>query len=173
MTTPYIGEIRMFGGTFAPLGWLDCDGSLLAISNYATLYTLIGTTYGGDGQINFALPNLQSRVPVHQGTLAGGQTYPIGSTAGVEAVTLTSQQVPVHTHAIMATTSGQQASPAANAVPASASPSQYNVYGPKASPTTLMPSVGSAGGSGPHVNIQPYMTVRFIIATEGVYPTQG
>src|SRR2546423_5781059 len=102
MSQPYVGEIRMFGGNFAPAGWMFCDGQLLPISENDTLFTLIGTTYGGDGQENFALPNLQSRVPLHMGTLSGsGQTFVLAETAGVEDVTLTTQQLPTHTHPLL------------------------------------------------------------------------
>src|SRR5215210_2969743 len=101
MSDPYIGEIRMFGGSFAPAGWAFCSGQLIPISENDTLFTLLGTTYGGDGQSTFALPNLQSRVPMHQGTNAG-QTFTLGEMGGVESVTLTTQQMPVHTHALLA-----------------------------------------------------------------------
>lgn len=163
MSDSYAGEIRMFAGTFAPAGWLDCDGQLLQISAYPTLFNLIGTTYGGDGQSTFALPNLQSRVAV--GT---GGTMQLGMTGGAETVTISSQQVPLHVHPLMSTTSGQQQSPA-NAVPASTG--SYNVYGPKTTPTTLISaSVGNSGGTGPHNNIQPYLGMRYIISTDGQSP---
>ena len=172
MSDPYIGEIRMFAGTFAPYGWLDCNGDEVAISDYDVLYSLIGTTYGGDGQNTFVLPDLRSRVPIGAGPLPGGSNYELAQMGGAENVTLQGQQVPAHTHPLMATSSGQQQSPA-NALPASVS-STYNVYGPKTSPTTLQPaSVGSAGGSGPHANIQPYLGMRFIIAWQGIFPTQN
>src|SRR5215218_855849 len=100
MSSPYIGEIRMFGGNFAPVGWAFCDGSLISISENDVLFNLIGTTYGGDGQSTFALPNLQSRVPMHAGTF-GGLTFQLGEQAGVESVTLTVQQIPTHTHSLL------------------------------------------------------------------------
>src|SRR5215218_10390240 len=99
---PYTGEIRMFAGSFAPAGWAFCDGQLVAISENDALFTLIGTTYGGDGQETFALPNLQSRVPIHAGTGGDGITYQLGEQAGVETVTLTTQQIPTHTHPLLA-----------------------------------------------------------------------
>src|SRR5438128_10172431 len=102
MSQPYVGEIRMFGGNFAPAGWAFCQGQLIPISQNDTLFNLIGTTYGGDGQETFALPDLQGRAPVHMGTAATGTTYQIGEKAGVESVTLTTQQIPVHSHAFVA-----------------------------------------------------------------------
>src|SRR5207253_9506657 len=103
MAQPYVGEIRMFGGNFAPAGWMFCEGQLLPISENETLFNLIGTTYGGDGQSTFALPNLQSRVPMHQGTGSDGINYQLAQTGGVENVTLTVNQIPTHSHALLAT----------------------------------------------------------------------
>src|SRR3954471_2423308 len=122
MSEPFVGEIRMFGGNFAPVGWAFCDGQLMPISENDVLFNLIGTTYGGDGQETFALPNLQSRVPIHQGTNPqNGIAYSLGETGGVEQVTLTTQQIPAHTHSVAATTAatGQTLSPQ-NAIFASA-----------------------------------------------------
>src|SRR5215203_1750543 len=99
MSTPFVGEIRMFGGTFAPVGWEECNGQLLPISENETLFAVIGTTYGGDGESTFALPDLRGRLPVHRGTLAG-TTFIMGDNAGTEEVTLTTNQIPVHTHAM-------------------------------------------------------------------------
>src|SRR6185369_5701655 len=105
MAQPYVGEIRMFAGNFNPNGWMFCEGQLLPISEYETLFNLIGTTYGGDGQSTFALPDLRGRLPLHQGTNPGtGTTYQLAEAAGVEEVTLSTQQIPSHTHALMATT---------------------------------------------------------------------
>src|ERR1700742_432868 len=113
MSNPYIGEIRMFGGSFAPVGWALCHGQLMPISENDTLFNLIGTTYGGDGQETFGIPDLQGRLPVHQGTGTGLSTKTIGEKAGVESVTLTTQQIPVHNHAVVADTGlGTTASPA-------------------------------------------------------------
>jgi microcystin-dependent protein len=115
MPEPFVGEIRMFGGNFAPAGWAFCDGQLMPISENDVLFTLIGTTYGGDGQETFALPNLQSRIPIHAGTGTDGITYQLAEQAGVESVTLTTQQIPVHNHALMATADiGTQNPPAGN-----------------------------------------------------------
>src|SRR5271167_3040206 len=107
MSQPYVGEIRMFGGNFAPAGWMTCDGQLLPISEYETLFNLIGTTYGGDGQSTFALPDLHGRVPVHMGTSFAGGTYTLAQTGGQQNVTLTTQQLPSHNHQLLATNTSQ------------------------------------------------------------------
>src|SRR3954465_15696905 len=112
MAQPYVGEIRMFAGNFAPAGWMFCDGQLLPISEYETLFQLIGTTYGGDGQSTFALPDLQSRVPIHNGNGPGGVNFQLSETGGVETVTLTTQQIPSHTHPMLGNTgNGTQNNP--------------------------------------------------------------
>ena len=165
MTSPFTGEIRMFAGSFAPVGWAFCNGQLLSISDNDVLFNLIGTTFGGDGQDTFGLPDLQCRLPIHQ----DGTSWVMGQAAGVETVTLTTQQIPAHTHA--ATASGQPAidtSPA-GAVPAAWSDNQYTAATPD---DTFAPSlVGASGGSQPHENRSPYTAVSFIIALYGVYPT--
>lgn len=165
MSTPYIGEIRIFGGNFAPVGWLLCQGQLLPISQYDVLFNLIGTTYGGDGQETFALPNLASRLPYHQG--AG---YVIGQTGGAEQVTLTQQQIPVHTHTANANTpNASQPGPAGN-VWGAGTLSGYaaaQTANTTMNPAALLP----AGGSQPHANMPPFLCVNFIIATEGIYPS--
>jgi len=169
MGTPYIGEIRMFAGSFNPEGWLFCNGALLNISGYEALFNLIGTTYGGNGTTNFALPDLRSRVPIHM-----GGTYVIGQPGGVEAVTLTTQQLPQHNHALNATNSGPSSSPL-NAKPATASSTLAgtNVYGPgSGNATTLIAStLQNSGNNQPHTNIQPYLCINFIISLYGIYPT--
>src|ERR1700722_10589487 len=115
MATGYVGEIRMFGGNFAPAGWMFCEGQLLAISEYDTLFNLIGTTYGGDGQNTFGLPDLRGRFPLHQGTDANGNSYMIGESGGFDSVTLTVQQIPLHSHVPLAqSANGSQASPQNN-----------------------------------------------------------
>jgi microcystin-dependent protein len=172
MGQPYVGEIRMFGGNFAPAGWAFCDGSSVAISDNATLFNLIGTTYGGDGQTNFALPDLRGRLPAHMGT-NGGTTIQIGEKAGVETVTLTTPQIPSHNHSLLATASGQQVSPL-NAIYAQATSTVQGLqtYAPGTPATPLVPaSIQNAGGSQPHNNIQPYLCVSFIISLFGIYPT--
>jgi len=168
---PYVGEIRMFGGNFAPAGWAMCNGQLLAISENETLFQLIGTTYGGDGQSTFGVPNLQSRTPVHMGTLQG-TTFVIGQAGGVEDVTLATQQIPVHTHSLVGTTSIAAATgPGGNVL---AQSSVARMYFADAVDTPMASnSVGPAGGSQPHTNIQPYLTVTFIISLFGIYPSRN
>jgi microcystin-dependent protein len=168
MSQPYVGEIRMFAGNFAPAGWMFCEGQLLPIAEYETLYNLIGTTYGGDGQSTFALPDLRGRLPIHQG--AG---FTLAENGGVEQVTLTVNQIPGHTHPFLA--SGNQASSnsPANQVPAITQASTITPYGTDAPQVQLSPSsVGSVGGSQPHDNFQPYLCVDFIISLFGVFPSQ-
>jgi len=173
MSEPFVGEIRMFSGTFAPVGWSFCDGTLFPIADYNVLYQLIGTTYGGDGVTNFAVPDLRGRLPVHQGT--GQSVYTLGQKGGAENVTLITSQLPAHTHSLRATSTGQVPSPA-NAFPAVATSTQtgIQVYGPTgAAPTSLSPAIiQSSGGSQAHDNFQPYLCVNFIIALNGVYPSQ-
>jgi len=166
MAQPYVGEIRMFGGNFAPAGWMFCDGQLLPISENETLFQLIGTTYGGDGQSTFALPDLQSRVPIHQG---GGFT--LAETGGVESVTLTTQQLPAHTHALVATTGIATAIGPTNNILAQSSVAK--MYFPDVIDGPMANSIGQTGGSQPHDNIQPYLCISFIISLFGIFPSQG
>lgn len=163
MSTPYIGEIRMFGGNFAPVGWLLCQGQTLPIDQFDVLFNLIGTTYGGDGQTTFNLPNLQSRLPVHQG--AG---YTLGETGGVETVTLTGNQNPIHTHQPVAASVATSQSPNGN-VWASYANNSYSSQQPSAAMAPNALTI--AGGSQPHENMSPYLAINFIIATEGIYPS--
>jgi microcystin-dependent protein len=168
MGNPFVGEIRMFGGNFAPAGWQFCDGSLLPISENETLFNLIGTTYGGDGQSTFAVPDLRGRVPIHF-----GNGFNLAESGGAESITLTVNQIPGHNHGLGATEAGNSLSPKA-AVPATVSSSQAgaNVYNSAATSTTLVPaSVLPAGGSQPHGNFQPYLCISFIISLFGVFPT--
>lgn len=171
MSNPFIGSIRMFGGNFAILGHAFCNGQLLAISQNDALFALIGTTYGGDGVTTFALPNLQSRIPVHQGPLAGGATYTIGELSGVESVTLTQNQMPTHTHAAQGNAGdGSQASPTNNFWGLSPS----NIYSTTAPATPMNGgAVGIVGGSQPHENMLPFLCINFIIALEGIFPSQN
>jgi len=176
MSDPYIGEIRMFGGNFPPNGWAFCDGALLPISGNDALFTLIGTTYGGDGQETFGLPDLRGRVPLHMGQGPGiSQNYVIGESAGVESVTLSTQQIPVHTHTARASSTGQVITPANN-VMATATSSQagVRVYSTNAPDTNLHPStITPAGGSQPHENTQPSLGINFIISLFGIFPSQN
>lgn len=168
MSQPYVGEIRMFAGNFAPAGWMFCEGQLLPISEYETLFNLIGTTYGGDGQSTFALPDLRGRLPVHQ-----GNGFTLAQTGGVETVTLTASTIPAHAHAFLASTDpGGQTTPSGNVVAkiVGAAASAY-IQGPASTP--LAPgSTGSAGGNQPHDNFQPYLCIDFIISLFGVFPSQ-
>lgn len=174
MSDPFIGEIRMFGGNFAPRDWAFCDGQPLAISQNDALYALIGTIYGGDGQSVFNLPDLRGRIPVHQGiSTSTGSTFVIGQLAGTETVTLTPQQMPQHVHAMPSNSNaGSSSSPAGNI------PAQTNLN-PYASPplgaVTQMGNqmIGSAGGSQPHDNMMPYLCVNFIISLYGIFPSQN
>jgi microcystin-dependent protein len=175
MSDPYIGEIRMFGGSFPPSGWVFCSGQLMPISENDALFTLIGTTYGGDGQETFAIPNLQSRVPVHSGTGAG-TTYVIGETGGVESVTLTTQQIPIHNHPMTTTATNQQLSPQ-NAMFATSTSVQAGVAGYQNNVTpavALLPgAISPTGGSQPHDNIQPTLCVSYILSLFGIFPQQN
>ncbi len=165
MPEPFVGEIRMFGGNFAPAGWAFCDGQLIPISENDVLFTIIGTTYGGDGQETFALPNLQSRVPMHQ-----GNGFVIGEAAGTESVTLTTQQIPLHTHPMVATTTGgTSTTPTNNILAQSPSIKMYSVAAPNTTlaATTITPE----GGSQPHENMQPFLVISFIISLFGRFPS--
>jgi len=173
MAQPYVGEIRMFGGNFAPAGWMFCSGQLLPISEYETLFNLIGTTYGGDGQTTFALPQLQSRVPMHMGTL-GGTTVTLAQTGGTETVTLTTQQIPQHIHSMLASGTGSVAPPT-NALPSpgGGSVTGLQAYQPTGGATTALSSnmLQMTGGNQPHSNMQPYLCISFIISLFGIFPT--
>ncbi len=166
MAQPYVGEIRMFAGNFAPAGWMFCEGQLLPISEFETLFNLIGTTYGGDGQSTFALPDLRGRLPVHMGS-----GFVIGQAGGEETVTLATSQIPAHSHVPQANTGmGSQASPAGN-VWANSTNLPYSTSAPSA---TMDPAaVGLAGGSQPHDNMVPYLCINFIISLFGIYPAQS
>ena len=171
MSQPFVGEIRMFGGNFAPVGWMFCSGQLLPISENETLFNLIGTTYGGDGQSTFALPDLQSRIPIHAGQGADGVNYALAESIGVEKVTLATQQLPAHTHAMPASGAvGTLSDPTNNLTSESASVKIYSAAVPGASldPKAVTPT----GGSQPHKNLQPYLCITFIISLFGIFPSQ-
>lgn len=170
MAQPYIGEIRMFAGNFAPAGWKFCEGQTLAISENDTLFNLIGTTYGGDGESTFGLPDLRGRVPIHQG-VNSSMTYVLGESGGVEAVTLTTQQMATHNHVLLATTTAAQVPNVANALPATGTISQL-YWGDPPDNTAAPQAIGNTGGSQPHNNFQPYLCVNFIISLGGIFPTQ-
>lgn len=164
----------MFGGNFAPRGWAFCNGQLISISQNTALFSLLGTTYGGNGTSTFALPNLQSRVPVHWGTGAGLSSYVIGQQAGQENVTLLQSQMPAHTHLLNAVTSGgNQASPTGN-LPAVESTGTSLNYSSDPANTTMNPAaVANAGQSLPVPVVQPYLAVSFIIALVGIFPSRN
>ncbi|MGE5233689.1 MAG: phage tail protein [Acidobacteriota bacterium] len=168
MAQPYVGEIRMFAGNFAPAGWMFCEGQLLPISEYETLFNLIGTTYGGDGQSTFGLPDLRGRVPLHL-----GNGFTLAETGGVETITLTVSQIPAHSHPFLATTNqASDANPGGKTagVSASATASPYGADNPL---TALAAgSISAVGGSQPHDNFQPYLCVDFIISLFGIFPSQ-
>jgi microcystin-dependent protein len=184
MSDPFVAEIRMFPFNFAPQGWATCDGQLLPIAQNTALFSLIGTTYGGDGRTTFALPDLRARVPLQAGQGAGLSSYDQGQMGGADAVTLTVAQIPSHSHAVQALGAG-------GAGTAAASPSAGTVFGPSQARATstgyVTPTSGSApptatmhasaiapsGGSLPHNNLSPYLTFTFCIALQGTFPARG
>lgn len=174
MGQPYVGEIRMFAGNFAPNGWMFCEGQSLPISENEVLFQLIGTTYGGDGEETFNLPNLASRVPIHMGTGPDGTTYQIGEMAGTEQETLTIQQIPSHSHPeVVAQVSGTSQSPSAKvlALPQSSQPG-ITFWGTDSVAQMSNQAIQPAGGSQPHENTQPFLCINFIISLFGVFPSQ-
>lgn len=176
MSTPFVGEIRMFGFGRTPTGWQACDGSLLPISQYDVLYTLLGTTYGGDGQNTFAVPDLRGRVPLHQGQGNGLTNRVLGEVSGTETVTLTPNQIPAHSHTAFATTNAASNGVASTSfVPGAISgDTLYATDITGQSAFALAPAtVGMSTGSQPHENTMPTLTVQFCIAYEGIYPSQN
>lgn len=166
MSQPFVGEIRMFAGNFAPAGWMFCEGQLLPISEFETLFNLIGTTYGGDGQSTFALPDLRGRLPIHQ-----GNGFTLSETGGAEDVTLTVSQIPAHSHPFLASTDpGGTRDPGGNVLATAVAGSVYRQQAPTAALNAG--SIGSTGGSQPHSNFQPYLCVDFIISLFGIFPSQ-
>ena len=165
MAQPYVGEIRMFAGNFAPAGWMFCEGQLLPISENETLFQLIGTTYGGDGESTFALPDLRGRIPLHQ-----GNGFILAETGGTEEITLTVPQIPAHSHPFLASSSPGVSNNAANQLP-SDSPS-INIYIEDVTSANMAATaMMSTGGSQPHTNFQPYLCVDFIISLFGIFPS--
>lgn len=172
MAQPYVGEIRIFAGNFAPNGWLFCEGQLLPISEYETLFQLIGSTYGGDAQSTFALPDMRGRVPIHMGARPGGSTYQLAEAAGTEMVTLTMQTMPAHTHRLVASTNpASAASTAATGLYGNTGGSPlYGLYGGSPGPMRA-DAIGPAGASQPHENMAPYLGLHFIISLYGIFPS--
>ena len=165
MAQPYVGEIRMFAGNFAPTGWMFCEGQLLPISENETLFQLIGTTYGGDGQSTFALPDLRGRLPLHQ-----GNGFILAETGGAEEITLTVSQIPAHSHPLLASAEvGNDPNPQGGLYAESSAISLYQSVSPS---SAMAPAaVGSTGGSQPHTNLQPYLCIDFIISLFGIFPS--
>jgi microcystin-dependent protein len=170
MANPYVGEIRVFAGNFAPEGWALCDGAILAIAQYDALFNLIGTTYGGDGQNTFALPNLSGRVLVHQGS-----SYTIGQAGGLEAVTLTTAALPVHSHGVSGTATSATAANPGPSVAMAATPTGESIYdGNTANQISLASgAITTAGGNQSHQNLQPFIAISYIISLFGIYPSQS
>jgi microcystin-dependent protein len=171
VTTPFLGEIRMFGFNFTPTGWAACNGQLMPISQNTALFSLLGTIYGGNGTTTFALPNLQSRVPVHMGQGTGLSLYDIGQDGGAETVTLTAAEMPVHSHPVHAdATEATSDDPVGHTL----AKSKTHVYAPGPG-TEFMhaKTAGDAGNGQAHANIQPYLTLNFCIALQGVFPSRS
>lgn len=169
MSQPFIGEIRMFAGNFAPVGWAFCNGAVIPISENDALFNLIGTTYGGDGQNTFALPNLQSRVPVHV-----GPGFALGQSGGAETVTLTTSQIPAHSHVPLCNSGpGNQQGPDNGFWAEPSTGLIYAAVPPAASLAMNAAAIGSAGGSQPHDNMIPFLVINFIISLFGVFPSQS
>lgn len=170
MGTPYLGEIRATSFSFAPRGWALCNGQTLAINQNQAIFALLGTTYGGDGQTTFNLPNLQGRVPLHFGA-----NILQGQLGGVEAVTLTTAQLPSHQHRLESSTDFANANTPGGALPAAKPRGGVDIYAPAGSPLAALnpTAVADTGGSQPHENEQPYLTLNFIIAISGIFPTRS
>ncbi|TPM27887.1 tail fiber protein [Mesorhizobium sp. B2-3-4] len=165
MAQPYVGEVRMFAGNFAPAGWMFCEGQLLPISENETLFQLIGTTYGGDGESTFALPDLRGRIPLHQ-----GNGFILAETGGVEEVTLTINQIPAHSHPLLGNKgNGSQPTGQNNVLASSTLIRLYAVETADAAMATS--AISSVGGSQPHTNFQPYLCINFIISLFGIFPS--
>ena len=176
MSEPFLAEIKMFGGNFAPRGYAFCNGQLLSIAQNTALFSLLGTTYGGNGQTNFALPNLQGRAPLHQGQGPGLSPRSLGEQGGVETVTLDTTTVPAHTHAAQANTSaGTQTDPASGVWATAGAGRGKKMYAAAAgtSPAMRSGTIGAVGGSQPHNNLMPYVAVSFIIAMQGIFPARN
>jgi microcystin-dependent protein len=181
MAEPFLGEIRMFGGNFAPNGWAFCNGQILSISQNSALFALLGTTYGGNGQTTFGLPNLQGQVPIHWGGAPSGSQYNVGQTGGTENVTLIQGQMPSHNHNVGVSSAAGDVTSPVNAIPA-----QVNTGNARSPVTTAMGysntpqngtmpanTVSMTGGSQPHPNMQPFLCVTFIIALNGIFPSRS
>lgn len=172
MSDPFLGEVRIFCGNFAPQGWAFCNGAVISVSQNEALYTLFGTTYGGDGQATFGLPDLRGRAPVHAGQRSGSQSYALGQQGGAESVSPSLAQLPPHTHAVGAISAVAKNPDATNGFYAQST--QVKVYTKSAASQYFAPNtVGTAGTSTPHDNMQPFLVVNFIVAMAGIYPPQS
>lgn len=169
---PYLGEIMMFAGTFPPQGWADCNGQLLPIAQNTALFSLLGTTYGGNGQTTFALPDLRGRAPIHVGQGPGLASYDLGERAGSETVTLLINEMPAHTHALRVDTSNGTTANPQNAFLAR-DPAGTPAYGAGSAGNLATAAVATVGASQPHENRPPYLTIRFCIALQGIFPPRN
>ena len=169
MSEPFLGQIIIVGFNFAPRGWAQCNGQILPIAQNTALFSLLGTTYGGNGQTTFALPDLRSRVPIHVGQGPGLSSYDLGQAAGTETVTLNINEIPAHNHLL-----GANAEEGAASNPSGQVPAKGGIYGAAPDGTLMNPTViTNTGGSQPHANIQPYLTLNFCIALEGIFPSRN
>ncbi len=169
---PFLGTIMLFGGNFAPRGWVFCNGQLLSISQNSALFALLGIAYGGDGINTFAVPDLRSRVPIHQGQGPGLSNYSMGQQAGTETVTLTSNQMPFHTHAVAVSSNDATTGTPSPSVTLGVAASEIYIAD-AADGAMNAQSIGLAGGSQPHDNLQPYLALNYVIATEGIFPSRN
>ncbi|HEY3412541.1 MAG TPA: tail fiber protein [Armatimonadota bacterium] len=175
MAEPFIGEIKMVGFNFPPLGWAGCDGATLSISQNTALFSLLGTQFGGDGRTTFQLPDMRGRVPIHQGSAPGLSPFVIGQTGGAEAVALNAVQMPQHSHSLQGTSAAGNTRTVSGAALAREAAGQTAVYNnaPTIDSTLNPSSIGISGGGQPHENHQPFLTVNFIIALQGIFPARG
>ena len=170
MSQPYIGQIKIFAGTFAPAGWVFCDGRLLAIAENSALFALIGTIYGGDGQVTFGVPDLRGRLALNQGQGPGLSNYVIGQALGSETVTLTQTQLPAHSHSV----SGNSAAGGTTPNGSTWAVGSLSAYGPSATLQGMNPAgVAASGGNQPHSNMMPYLALNYILSLFGIFPPQS
>lgn len=176
MGEPYIGEIRMFAGNFAPVNWMFCQGQSLSISDYQALFQLLGTTYGGDGQTIFNLPDLRSRLPIHQGPDGQGNNYTVGQTGGAEAVTINNNTLAIHGHAVNVNGNANSGASPSGSNALFGATQGFSLYGPGSSPTAMSPRAVSPSYTSspqPHSNIKPYLCINYIISLSGIFPSQS
>jgi microcystin-dependent protein len=174
MASPFLSEIRLMSFNFPPKGWAFCNGQLLPINQNQALFSLLGTTYGGNGTTSFALPNLEGRVPIHEGSDGFGNNYTLGRSAGESAHTLTLPELPPHVHTLQASNASAGINSPAGATPAQPAAAVGAIYGPATTPATMAPqAIISAGGAQAHNNMQPYLVITFCIALTGIFPSQN